>query len=82
MMETLVGKRVKVGAVFEGAVVTPKWFVWEGRRQMIAQVTYRWYSTDGAARIEHFAVTDGGSLFELTFNHATLEWRLAKVVVE
>ena len=81
-MTTEINRRVKVGAVFEGTIVTPKWFVWENRRRMIAQVTWRWYTMDGETRIVHFSVTDGGNLFELTFNPVTLEWRLVRVADE
>jgi hypothetical protein len=77
-MVTEVGERIKVMAVFDGGVKPVK-FRWRDRVYPVREVTYTWRSMDGSARIMHFSVTDGSTLFELTFNQATMRWSLESV---
>ena len=78
-MGTQVEEPVQVGAMFDRGVVSPRWFVWGGRRYTVARVTMRWQTQEGQATLLHLGVTDGANLFELTFNQKTLAWKLASV---
>ncbi len=81
-MGTEIKEPIQVGAVFDRGVVSPRWFLWGGRRYSVARVTMRWQTREGAETILHLGVTDGTSLFELTLNQKTLAWRLASVEAE
>jgi hypothetical protein len=77
---TDIGETVTVGAVFDPEhIVVPKWFVWNGRKHVIERVTFTWKVQDGRTAFHHFAVTDGTNLYELTYNAATLQWKLMTV---
>lgn len=78
-MSTEVREPIKVGAVFESGAVKPAWFIWNSRRYQVSEVTMRWQTQEGKASILHLSVTDGGNLFELTFNQQSLVWELAAV---
>ena len=79
---TIIGQRVKTGAVFENEFITPKWFKWMDKKYDIKSVSMRWKSFHGSEVITHFSVTDGKNLYELSFNQKTLEWLLQKVGTE
>ncbi len=81
-MRTEIEEPVQVGAVFDRGVVSPRWFLWGGRRYAVAKVTMRWQTREGAETILHLGVTDGASLFEMAFNQRTLAWTLASVEAE
>ncbi|MCX5778048.1 MAG: DUF6504 family protein [Elusimicrobia bacterium] len=78
-MDTIIiDERIDVGAVFKKNIIKPRWFVWKGRKYAITEVTYTWEDTQGAARVMHFALSDGNTLFEVSLNLTSLEWRLEK----
>ena len=79
---TRVNQIIKVAAVFEGATIKPKWFTWVNKKFEVKKIAMTWKSYDGAARIIHFSVSDGNSLYEISFNNKTYEWRLGKIAVE
>jgi len=56
--------------------VRPVRFRWNGRLLEVKEVTYRWSTMEGRAVVHHFAVTDGNSAYEITFNSQTLLWRI------
>ncbi|HET6465075.1 MAG TPA: hypothetical protein VFH55_05625 [Nitrospiria bacterium] len=79
-MITAIGEPVKVGAVFDPEqTLQPKWFVWNHRKYSVDRVTFSWKVRDGQRVFHHFAVTDGANLYELTYESATLSWRLMAV---
>ncbi|MCE5301203.1 MAG: hypothetical protein LLG37_10090 [Spirochaetia bacterium] len=83
-MSTVIGEKVKAGAVFNKAGVTPRWFKWNNRKIDVTEVTYTWKSVEGAAAVLHFSVTGvssegSGAMYEVSFNQKTLEWVLEKV---
>jgi hypothetical protein len=78
-MTTAIHEPVSVGAVFEQGVVRPAWFLWQRRRIAVKQVTLRWHTKEGAARVLHLGVSDGANTFELQLNQETLRWSLAAV---
>ncbi|OGS39401.1 MAG: hypothetical protein A2551_00590 [Elusimicrobia bacterium RIFOXYD2_FULL_34_30] len=82
MNHTKVNQKVKIGAVFEGLNIKPKWFFWINKKFEVKNITYQWKSKIGDATIIHFSVSDGTNLYELSFNQKTLEWRLENIEVE
>jgi hypothetical protein len=82
MENTIIDERIDVAAVFKKDAVKPRWFVWNGRKYDVKEVTYTWGDTLGDAKVMHFAVSTASALFELSLNLASLEWRLEKSVIE
>jgi len=56
--------------------IKPVRFLWSGRLLEVREITYTWKSKEGRKDIYHFSVTDGKSLYELTFDTDSLLWRL------
>jgi len=81
-MYTDIQEQVRVAAVFDRNRIKPRWFIWNGRKHNIQQITYRWKDREGEAPLIYFSVSDGQTLYELSFNQKTLNWRLEKVYVE
>ena len=79
METTIIDQKIKVGAIFEGALIKPVWFKWVNKKFEVKKVNMRWRSKEGSAVLIHFSVMDGKSLYELSFNQTTMEWRLMKV---
>ena len=75
-MSTIINEPIDVGAVFGKTRIKPKWFIWNGNKRDIKEVTYTWRAREGEAEVIHFSVTDGATVFELTFNQKTLRWTL------
>jgi hypothetical protein len=69
---------VKVIAVFDKGI-RPVKFRWNDRVYPVKEITYTWRSKEGQASIMHFSVTDGYTLFELTYNQSTMKWALEQV---
>lgn len=59
--------------------IRPVRFLWGGRLLDVKEITYRWTTREGTDKLYHFAVTDGGALYELSFNASSLVWRLEGV---
>jgi len=71
---------VRVAVIFgPGNSIRPVWFDWRRRKYEVREVTYTWQEREGEATLLRFAVSDGASLFELTFNSANRVWSLAAV---
>jgi len=70
-----IGEKVSVLASFT-ADIRPIKFKWSGRLITVQEVTYTWRSREGQASVHHFSVTDGTSLYELSFHTQSLVWRL------
>lgn len=77
-MTTDIKDFIKVVAVFDDGIMPAK-FKWKGRVYPVKEITYTWSSKDGDARVVHFSVTDGASLFELAYNQSTMKWSLETV---
>ena len=83
-MPTEIKESIRVMAVFDSAnsddsSVKPVRFKWRGRVYPVKEVTYRWHSNLGAAPLIHFAVSDGATLFEITYNKSTLGWTIENI---
>jgi hypothetical protein len=71
---------IRVAVIFgPGSSIRPVWFDWRRRKYTVEEVTYSWQERQGEATLVHFAVSDGASLFELTYNAASRIWSLAAV---
>jgi len=56
--------------------IKPLSFTWSGRTIEIKEVTYTWKTKEGQKDLHHFSVTDGSTLFELTFDAVSLLWKI------
>jgi hypothetical protein len=59
--------------------IRPVRFKWKGRLFEIREITYSWQTQEGQTRIYHFSITDGKTLYELSFDTASLVWKVEKV---
>ncbi len=82
MIVNEVNAKIKVGAVFEGAHVTPKWFFWDRIKHVVKTVEHTWRAREGETPLLFFSVTDGANVYEIRLNQRTLEWRLEKVYMD
>ena len=80
---TLIREPVEVIALFEGRgrPLRPLRFRWKGAVHPVREITFTWSTNDGAAVVLHFAVHDGATLYELTYNKSTLRWTLESIAV-
>lgn len=67
---------IKVATIFEKGRLRPVWFICEGRKYSVKEITYEWRSREGASRIYHYAVSNGANIFELVFNDKEMTWQL------
>jgi hypothetical protein len=56
--------------------IKPLSFTWSGRTIEVKEVTYAWKTKEGQKDLHHFSITDGSTLFELTFDAISLLWRI------
>ena len=70
---------IKVGAVFKGSTIIPKWFIWEGRKYNVKSIDYTWEDRQGEEKLVMFAVSDGTNTYELAYNAVRMNWTLGKV---
>ena len=61
--------------------IRPVRFKWSGKLREVKEITYSWTAKEGRSTIYHFSVTDGKTLYDLSFNSASLLWRLEKLEV-
>ncbi len=75
-----IGEKVNVIAAFGGKErLKPIRFYWSRKVIHIRDVTYSWLETEGSDKVYHFSVTDGTTLYELSFNALSVLWMLEKV---
>ncbi len=75
-----IGERVFVVASFGGKDrLKPVNFRWAQKVIPVKDVTYSWMEMEGSSKVYHFSVTDGATLYELSFNTASIIWMLEKV---
>jgi len=60
----------------------PVMFIWRNREYRVQDVTYVWRETQGQAEIYHFTVSDGASVFELSYNAKALDWAITGTYTE
>jgi hypothetical protein len=78
-MITEINEIIKVGAIFKNGNIKIKWIIWNGRKYMIKKITYKWKTKKGDKHIYNFAITDGASIFEVSFIPEDLIWNLEKI---
>ena len=78
-MFTSIEEPVQVETFFSAGGVTPRWFIWNGRRIEVKEVTQAWEERAGGRKTYHFAVYDGQSVFSLLLSPAGLSWMLSGV---
>ncbi len=59
--------------------IKPIRFLWGKRVFNVKEVTYRWKSKEGKSAIYYFSVTDGRTLYKLSFNADSLLWKLEEL---
>ena len=78
-----IGEQVHVIAAFgRSPRLKPLRFRWSDRRIDVKEVTYEWTTFEGKSRLLHFSVTDGSTLYELSFDLHSVIWRLEGVETE
>ena len=60
----------------------PIMFIWRNREYRVQDVTYVWRETQGQAEVYHFTVSDGASVFELSYNAKALDWTITGTYTE
>ncbi len=72
-----IGENISVIASFGVPYkLRPVKFRWAGRLFEIKGITYAWNTQDGQSKKYHFSVTDGKSLYEISFDTSSLLWML------
>ncbi len=61
--------------------IKPVRFKWNGRLFEVKEITYAWQTKEGQKKIYHFSVTDGKTLYELSFDTNSLLWIMEKLEV-
>jgi hypothetical protein len=56
--------------------IRPLRFKWSGKLLEVKEVTFFWTEKEGQKNIYHFSVSDGRTLYELSFDAIALLWRL------
>jgi hypothetical protein len=59
--------------------IKPVRFRWNGKLFEVKDITYVWQTKEGQTKIYHFSITDGKTLYELSFDTASLVWRLERL---
>ena len=78
-----IGENISVIAAFGSfPKLRPLRFKWSNRRIDIKAVTYEWSTMQGNSRLLHFSVTDGNTLYELSFDTGSISWRIEGVETE
>ncbi len=77
---TIIREPIEVIALFDTAL-RPLRFRWKGRVYRVQEITFSWTTREGLAVILHFSAYDGATLFELSYNKATLKWTLEGVAL-
>ena len=75
-----VGEDITVLASFgRPCRIKPLSFTWSGRTIAVKEVTYTWKTREGQRDLHHFSLTDGSTLFELSFDAVSLLWRVESI---
>ncbi len=59
--------------------IRPVRFRWNQKLFEVKDVTYSWQTKEGQTRLYHFSISDGKTLYELSFDTTSLLWRIEKV---
>lgn len=79
MMDNVVDG-IRVGVIHgPGDKIRPVWFDLNRRQHRVEQVTNHWRERRGAVTLIYFHVTDGGALYELSYNPDSGQWCLEQI---
>jgi hypothetical protein len=59
--------------------IRPVRFRWSGKLFEVRDITYSWQTREGLHCVYHFSVSDGQTLYELSFDASSLLWKMEKV---
>jgi hypothetical protein len=77
-----IGETISVIASFSMPYrIKPLRFRWSGKQFEIRDITYAWQTMEGQTKIYHFSVTDGRTLYELSFDTGSLLWKIENLEV-
>jgi len=77
-----IGETISVVASFGMPYrIKPIRFRWNGKLFEVKETTYAWQTKEGQTKIYHFSITDGKTLYELSFDTTSLVWRLERLEV-
>jgi hypothetical protein len=77
-----IGETISVIAAFGLPYrIKPVRFRWSGKLFEVKDITYAWQTKEGQNRLYHFSVSDGNTLYELSFDTSSLLWKMEKVEV-
>ncbi len=81
-MKMYIGETINVIASFGMPYkIRPVRFRWNGKLFDVKEITYSWQTREGQTKIYHFSITDGKTLYELSFNTTSLLWSIEKIEV-
>ncbi len=72
-------KPIEVGVIFKGGEAFPRWFVWQGRKVAVKEVTFHWTDKKGGEVLHFYSLSDGVNLYQVHFNNKHLHWRMDQV---
>jgi len=76
----VIGETISVVASFGPPYkIRPVRFRWNGKLFEVKEITYLWQTKEGQNRIYHFSISDGKTLYELSFDISSLLWKLEKL---
>jgi hypothetical protein len=61
--------------------IRPVRFKWNERLFEVKEITYSWQTKEGQNKIYHFSISDGKTLYELSFDTASLVWHIERLEV-
>ena len=81
MEPTNIDKIIKVGAIFQGGHILPKWFYYDNRKYDIKTVNYQWEDHEGLEKLMLFSVSDSTNTYEISLNLKRLIWKINKTCI-
>ena len=77
----VINESIQVGAVFgrDRRLIKPVWFIWNRKKYLIKAITYTWEAREGKTKLYNFAVTDGKTLYNISYNQDRMTWRLSGI---
>jgi hypothetical protein len=76
----LLNEKIEVLALFKQGKAYPRLFTLNSKKYKVKRITYNWQERRGQELISYFSVSTGTDLYQISFNSATLGWRLDKII--
>ena len=82
-MVTEIAEPITVAAVFKDSRITPRVFVWRGRRYKVDKLLGHYHYFKGVYRQDCWSLTCGTpDVFEVAFDTEDMSWRLERIHVD